>query len=111
MTQITAECIRVIEMYKMSPRQNTPHLWNDIHLASEFNTSPEVIKSLAKSFGVIPISLCRWKSKPDFRRSSIDSGAYMSSLYASCQDFRSSSKEIISAPDAGLEAELPRRDT
>lgn len=111
MTQTTAQYIRVIELYKwISLQRNTPHLWNDIHLASGFNTSPEVIKSSAKSFGVIPISSCRWKSKPDFWRSSIDSGAYMSSLWASRQDSRSSSKEIISAPDAELEVELPRRD-
>ena len=56
------------------------HLWKEIHLVSSVSTSPDVIMSSAKSFGSIPNSSCRWKSIPDFCRSSTDSGANMSSL-------------------------------
>lgn len=56
------------------------HLWKDIHFVSSVSTMPDVIMSSAKSLGRIPISSCRWKSMPDFCKSSTDSGANMSSL-------------------------------
>lgn len=56
------------------------HEWKDTHFVSSERTRPEVIMSSAKSLGTMPISSCLIKSMPDFCNSSIDSGAYMSSL-------------------------------
>jgi len=60
---------------------------------------PDVIMSSAKSLGNIPISSCRWKSRPDFCKSSTDSGANMSSL-----------NRRISQPNPHFHPTLPRRE-
>lgn len=87
---------------------NFAYLWNDIHFVSGAKTSPDVIISSAKSFGDIPNSSCRWKSIPDFCNSSIDSGAYISSL----QDLTSTSEPMVAIEyvlDAEREVKLPCR--
>ena len=81
------------------------HLWNDIHVVSGDRTSPEVIMSSAKSFGLMPCSSWRWKSMPDFRNNSIESGEYMSSLCTRQPSL--SSMEPQHALDTEAKVELP----
>ncbi len=96
-------------LQRLEIRNNFTYLWKDIHLLSGFSTRPEVIINSANTFGEIPISSCRWKSKPAFCSRSIESGAYISSLYPFNKFPKNDRTRTIRVLNIKLEVELPCR--
>jgi hypothetical protein len=64
----------------MHTSQLNTHEWNETHLTWLKSTSPDVVSNSANVLMSIPSVLNRWKSIPEPFSSSIESGAYMSSL-------------------------------